>query len=62
MLSGEPEKPLKVHGLRQGLGQIGLAVAKGKKPIQILKRRPGTTCSVPPFKSASVLVGEVECC
>ena len=62
MLSGEPEKPLKVHGLRQGLGQIGVAVAKGEKPIQILKRRPRTTCCVPPFKSASVQVGEVECC
>ena len=61
-LSGEPEKSLKVHGLRQGLGQIGVAVAKGEKPIQILKRRPGTTCCVPPFKSASVQVGEVECC
>ena len=62
MLSGEPEKPLKVHGLRQGLGQIGVAVAKGEKPIQILKRHPGTTCCVPPFKSASVQVGEVGCC
>ena len=62
LLGSEPEKPLKVHGLREGLGQIGVAVAKGEKPIQILKRRPGTTCSVPPFKSASVQVGEVECC
>ena len=33
MLSGKPEKPLKVHGLHQGLGQIGVAVAKGEKPI-----------------------------
>ena len=62
MLSGEPEKPLKVHGLRQGLGQIVVAIAKVKKPIQSLKRHPGTTCCVPPFKSASVQVGEVGCC
>ena len=25
----EPEKPLKIHGLREGLGQIGIAVTKG---------------------------------
>ena len=62
MLSSEPEKPLKVDGLSQGLGQIGIAVAKGEKPIQILKRHPGTTCCVPPFKSASAQVEEVGCC
>ena len=61
VLGSEPEKPLKIHGLSKGLGQIRVAVAKRQKPIQILKRHPGTTCCVPPFKSASAQVGEVGC-
>ena len=44
VLRGEPEKPLKIHGLSEGLGQIRVAVAKRQKTIQILKRHPGTTC------------------
>ena len=39
-LGSKPEKPLKVHGLREGLGQIRVAIAKRQKPIQILKRHP----------------------
>ena len=61
-LGSKPEKPLKIHGLSKGLGQIRVAVAKGEKSIQILKRHPSTTCCVPPFKSALVQVGEVGCC
>ena len=50
VLGCEPEKPLKIHGLRKGLGQIRVAVAKREKPIQILERHPCTTCYVLPFK------------
>ena len=53
VLGSEPEKPLKIHGLREGLGQIRVAVATCEKPIQILERHPCTTCCLPPFKSAS---------
>ena len=35
-----------VHGLREGLGQIRVAVAKREKPIQILERYPCTTLSL----------------
>ena len=28
VLGCEPEKPLKIHGLREGLGQIRVALAK----------------------------------
>ena len=28
LLGGEPEKPLKIHGLRKGLGQTRVAIAK----------------------------------
>ena len=62
VLGSEPEKPIKIHGLREGLGQIRIAVAKREKPIQILDRHPCTTCCVLPFKSASAQVGEVACC
>ena len=62
VLGNEPEEPIKIHGLREGLGQIRVAVAKREKPIQILERHPCTTCCVLPFKSASAQVGEVACC
>ena len=32
VLGSEPEKPLEIHGLREGLGQIRVAVAKREKP------------------------------
>ena len=44
VLGGEPKKPLKVHGLCEGLGQIRIAVPKRQKLVQILERHPGTTC------------------
>ena len=44
MLGSKPEKPLKVHGLREGLGQIRVAVPKRQKSIQILERHPASTC------------------
>ena len=61
-LGNKPEKPLEIHGLGEGLGQIRVAVAKHEKPIQILERHPCTTCCVLSFKSASAQVGEVACC
>ena len=60
VLGCEPEKLLKIHGLRKGLGQIRVAVAKREKPIQILQRHPCTTCCVLPFKSASTQVGRLH--
>ena len=60
VLGCEPEKPLKIHGLRKGLGQIRVAVAKREKPIQILERHPCTTCCALPFKSASTQVGRLD--
>ena len=43
VLGSEPEKPIKIHGLREGLGQIRVAVAKREKPIQIFQRHPCPT-------------------
>ena len=44
MLGGEPEEPLKIHGLCKGMGQIRIAVPKLQKPIQILEGHPSSTC------------------
>ena len=60
VLSSAPEKPLEIHGLHEGLGQIRVAVAMREKPIQILERQPCTTCCVPLFKSASAQVGRLH--
>ena len=38
VLGCEPEKPLKIHGLRERISQIRVAVAKRQKSIQILER------------------------
>jgi len=43
-LSGKPEKPLKIHGLSEGLGQLRITVPKHQKPIQILEGHPSDTC------------------
>ena len=40
MVGSDPKKPLKVHGLREGIGQIRIAVPKLQELIQILKRHP----------------------
>ena len=44
MIGSDPKKPLKVHGLREGIGQIRIAVPKRQEPIQILERHPSTNC------------------
>ena len=44
VLSGEPEKPLEIHGLRESPGQIRVALSKLQKSIQILERHPASTC------------------
>ena len=44
MIFSEPKKPLKVHGLREDIGQIRIAVPKPQEPIQILERHPSITC------------------
>ena len=61
VLGSEPEKPLKIHGLREGIGQIRVAVAKGEKPIQILKRHPWHLLRVPIQVSIGPS-GEGACC
>ena len=44
MVGSDPKKPLKVHGLSEGIGQIWIAVTKRQEPIQILERHPSITC------------------
>ena len=44
MIFSEPKKPLKVHGLREDIGQIRIAVPKRQEPIQILERHPSISC------------------
>ena len=44
MIGSHPKKPLKVHGLCEGIGQIRIVVPKRQEPIQILERHPSTTC------------------
>ena len=44
VLGSEPQKPLEIHGLPEGLGQSRIAVPKRQKSIQILERHPASTC------------------
>ncbi len=44
VLGSKPKKPLEIHGLPEGLGQIRIAVPKRQKLIQILERHPASTC------------------
>ena len=62
VLGCEPEKPLKIHELRKGVGQIRVAVANREKPIQILERHPCTHLLRAPIQVSIDPSGEVACC